>query len=274
MNSLYHNIKRRRKELGLTHDDLAEMMGYKARQSIIKIENGQADLPLSKIQEFARVLNTTVSALVGLDSPDENCDNDKLQTLARKLRENEFDTDVFSTKEQAVDYILRRCAGKTVGLGDSGTFSQMGLLEKLKISVGDQLYACHTHQNRDTARKAITADVFILSANAISYETGDIVNMSSRGSRIAGSLYYPDEIIFVSGRNRILPNLAEAINFVRNVGSPQKSAEYGLRTPCASSGKCEDCKSPDRLCRIMCVYFRKPKLANMSVILVDEDLGY
>ena len=58
-------IKKRREELKLTQEELAEKLGYKSRSSINKIESGINDLPQSKIVEFSKVLKTTPSYLMG-----------------------------------------------------------------------------------------------------------------------------------------------------------------------------------------------------------------
>lgn len=65
MLQLYSNIKNRRLELGLTQNDLAQKMGYSDRSMISRIENGDVDLPQSKILDFARVLETSPSDLMG-----------------------------------------------------------------------------------------------------------------------------------------------------------------------------------------------------------------
>ena len=65
MNKLYENIKNKRNALGMTQQELAEKMGYTNRSSIAKIENGAVDLSQSKIIQFAKVLETTPSELMG-----------------------------------------------------------------------------------------------------------------------------------------------------------------------------------------------------------------
>ena len=64
---LYERIKLRRKQLGLTQDDLASMIGYSNRSAIARIENGSIDLPQSKIIAFADALKTTPGWLMGAD---------------------------------------------------------------------------------------------------------------------------------------------------------------------------------------------------------------
>lgn len=53
------NIKKRRLELGLSQQDLANKMGYKSRSTINKIEVGENSVPESKIALFAKALDTT-----------------------------------------------------------------------------------------------------------------------------------------------------------------------------------------------------------------------
>lgn len=57
------NIKRRRMELNLSQQELANAMGYKSRSTIAKIEAGENDVPTSKIPRFARALDTSVDFL-------------------------------------------------------------------------------------------------------------------------------------------------------------------------------------------------------------------
>lgn len=58
-------IRKLREEKGLSQEELAQKMGYKSKTSIHKIEQGITDLPLSKVSEFANILNTTSSYLMG-----------------------------------------------------------------------------------------------------------------------------------------------------------------------------------------------------------------
>lgn len=76
MLNLYRNIKKRRTELNMTQEELAQKMGYSGKSMIAKIEAGKVDLPQSKIMAFATALNTTPSYLMGWD---ENVSNEKIE---------------------------------------------------------------------------------------------------------------------------------------------------------------------------------------------------
>ena len=77
-------IKNLREENKLSQSALAELVGYKDKTAIAKIEAGKVDLPQSKITAFAKALNTTTSYLFG-DEPD-----DQPQTIAAHLDGDEY----------------------------------------------------------------------------------------------------------------------------------------------------------------------------------------
>lgn len=58
-------IRKRRFELRMSQQELADAMGYKTRSTIAKIESGENDVSHKKLQKFAAVLDTTPEALMG-----------------------------------------------------------------------------------------------------------------------------------------------------------------------------------------------------------------
>ena len=69
MSELSTRLHLRRKELGLSQEELAQRMGYRSKSSITKLEKGINDLPQSKVEELAAALETTPAYLLGLDAP-------------------------------------------------------------------------------------------------------------------------------------------------------------------------------------------------------------
>ncbi len=67
--SVGENIRKRRLELKLSQQELADAMGYKTRSTIAKIEAGENDVSQSKLRKFSAVLQTTVEALIA-EHPD------------------------------------------------------------------------------------------------------------------------------------------------------------------------------------------------------------
>lgn len=70
MLQLYENIKKRRLELNMSQQELAESVGYKGKSMISQVENGLVDLPESMIMKFASALDTTPSYLMGWEDED------------------------------------------------------------------------------------------------------------------------------------------------------------------------------------------------------------
>lgn len=68
--NIYENIKKLRENAGLSQGRLAEMVGYKDRSSIAKVEAGLVDLSQSKIAAFAAALNVSPAELMGLTDKD------------------------------------------------------------------------------------------------------------------------------------------------------------------------------------------------------------
>lgn len=66
---LYDNIRRRRIELNISQQELANKLGYTSRTTIAKIEAGKIDLSYSKIEAFAEVLDISPGILMGWTMP-------------------------------------------------------------------------------------------------------------------------------------------------------------------------------------------------------------
>lgn len=62
--SVSANIRKRRFELKMSQQELATAMGYKSRATIAKIESGENDVNQTKLEKYARVLDTTVEYLI------------------------------------------------------------------------------------------------------------------------------------------------------------------------------------------------------------------
>ena len=58
-------IMERRKELGLSQQQLAERMGLKSKSTICKIEKGEDNLTAPTIMRYAKALETTPELITG-----------------------------------------------------------------------------------------------------------------------------------------------------------------------------------------------------------------
>lgn len=67
MEKIYTNIRKKRLEHGYSQQKLAELVGYKGKSMIAKIEKGLVDLPSTMVTAFANALDCTESELFGWD---------------------------------------------------------------------------------------------------------------------------------------------------------------------------------------------------------------
>lgn len=199
----------------------------------------------------------------------EECTMADFEKVRRNLEAEGFTVTCLDTAAQAIDYLDGVLDGKTVGIGGSVTIRDMGLAERLETH--NQVF---WHWREGTKEEAAGAQVYLSSVNALA-ETGEIINIDGIGNRLASGLYGHEKVYFVVGRNKIVPDYDAALWRARNVAAPKNAQRLQTATPCAARGdKCYNCKSPDRICRAMVVYWEKPRSMEMEIVLVDEDMGF
>lgn len=122
-------------------------------------------------------------------------------------------------------------------------------------------------------REALLSDFYITGVNAVSRE-GALYWVDMIGNRIASISMGARNVVIVAGKNKIVPLNAELEARVRTIAGPQNIARHpGFKTPCAKTGVCMDCNSPDRICNMKLTLERCYPKGRISVILIDEELG-
>lgn len=191
--------------------------------------------------------------------------------IRQNFEKHGFLTQLFSTKEQARDYLVEKLQKKTIGFGGSVTLRDMGLYEALREN---NAVIWHNVINDIQVRHlANQAEIYITSSNAVT-ETGELVNIDGSGNRVAMMAFGPQQIYYIVGKNKITPDVSQAIHRCRNVAAPQNAHRLKSKTPCAVKGdKCYNCNSPGRICRILEIIERAPFNMTAEIIFVDQDLG-
>ena len=179
------------------------------------------------------------------------------------LKQRGFEVEAVATKQEALALVMKEAEpAESVGWGGSETIKEIGARAALESS-GKEI---RDHQTQ--------MDLFLLSANAMT-EDGVIVNIDGTGNRVAASIFGPKRVVYVVGRNKIVPGgVLEAIVRAKKCACPPNCRRLAKRTPCATLGTCADCDSPDRICKVTAVFDRCPSRTSTLVVLVDEDLGY
>ena len=109
--------------------------------------------------------------------------------------------------------------------------------------------------------------------NAITMN-GELVNIDGAGNRVNSTTFGPGKVIIVAGYNKIVEDVQEAVKRIKNVAAPINARRLNIDVPCAKLGKCVDCDSPNRICRVVMIHERRPSFTDMLIILVGEELGY
>ena len=174
----------------------------------------------------------------------------------------------FDSARAAADYLDKSIDGVSVGIGGSITVEQMGVYDRLC-----RHNTVHWHWKGGDVTAAAVAEVYLSSVNALA-QTGEIVNIDGIGNRVASILYGHKKVYLLVGQNKIAPDFESALSRARNVAAPLNAKRLGKKTPCAVSGRCHDCNSPERICKELAVLWGCPMKAEIEIILIHEDLGY
>jgi len=194
------------------------------------------------------------------------------------LKEHGFDAHFKSTIEEAKSAILDMVSGfETFGFAGSDTTRRLGLLEALQKQ-GKTIYdhwqkGLSEEETMETRLQQGRCDCFFCSANAISV-TGEIVNIDGAGNRVTAMTFGPKKAVIVAGMNKVRLDLESALQRIREVAGPMRAKSLERETPCAETGICNDCNSPQRICKATTILHRKPSLIDISVFLVNQPLGF
>ena len=194
-----------------------------------------------------------------------------IEKTIRALTGRGFAVQHFATGREAADYLDGAIDGTTVGIGGSKTIDQIGLYDRL--TKHNTVWWHWRTPGFDTLDHALTAPVYLSSANAITAD-GQILNIDGRGNRVAFLCYGPQNVIILAGMNKVVTDVDAGLKRVRNTATPPNTVRLHKKTPCAVTGRCGDCFSPDCICSQFVVTRRSGIPGRIKVILVGEELGY
>ena len=233
---------------------------------------------------------------------DEDCNRDRIkkdyyrqkgETAVKNLIKNKFSAYYCDSIDDAREKVLGLIPDNgIIGCGDSHTVFALGmeqaLLKKNCVAIPHTCavnnYALENKspgykivgdkkEMRDILMQYLVADVFMLSANAITID-GQIINIDGTGNRIAGSLYGSDRIIVIAGANKIVKDLNSGLDRIRFVAAEMNNIKYGNELLCNKTGVCLDCRSEHRNCNITNIIHRRPADSDFHVIVTGEELGF
>ncbi|WP_243370269.1 lactate utilization protein [Geotalea sp. SG265] len=202
----------------------------------------------------------------------------KCRKAVSSLEKNGFTALYCQSGQEACDYIIREAAdAANVGFGGSMSVAELNVAEQLSAQGKEILNHSQPGLSPDEKvtmmRRQLTCDLFLAGTNALTL-SGILVNIDGVGNRVGSMLFGPKKVIVVAGRNKLVDgDLEVAIKRIKDYAGPANAKRLNYNTPCAKTGFCSDCNSPDRICRITTVIDRKPRLTDVRVLVVNEDLG-
>lgn len=206
----------------------------------------------------------------------------RLEAVKSALEGNNFEVWIAPTKEDAkamfINEIFPGLGAKSVSYGGSMTFMESGIFDAVKNIPGVEFIdpwekGTNLEGSIERRRQALLVDLFITGTNALT-EAGQLVNLDATGNRVAALTFGPKQVMVVIGRNKIVPNLDEAMFRVKNYVAPVNSMRLKRKTPCVKTSYCEECKSPERICNTWTITEKSSPKGRTKIMLINEDMGF
>jgi len=200
---------------------------------------------------------------------DELPSADTIEETVENLKGNGFDVVVVESAAAALETIQSHIPTEaSVMNGHSTTLEEIGFDEYLSDgdheweSLPDTIWSIDDDAERQAARRdSQTADYFLGSVNGIS-QTGELVAADRSGSRIGAYPFAASNVLIVSGINKIVPTLQDALDRLENVAYPLENERakeaYGVESAIAKQ----------------LIFRQELEEGRTTVLLIKEDLGY
>lgn len=197
--------------------------------------------------------------------------------VVENLKKRHFDAYYCDNAEETVKKVIELIPeGSTVSWGGSATLKELGLttvFNEGNYNALDRDKAKDVHEMHEVFRQSFFADFYLSSANAIS-EDGVIYNIDRTGNRLAAICFGPKHVIIIAGVNKIAGSEDAALERARKVAAPINVLRLNADVPCAKTGTCHNCKSPNSLCSKIMALRMNDFEGRIKVIIVGEDLGF
>jgi len=200
---------------------------------------------------------------------DQLPDDETIEETVANLEDNGFEVVVADSADEALDAVQSQIpAGASVMNGHSTTLEEIGFVDYLGEgdheweSLPDEIWSIDDDAERQAARRdSQTADYFLGGINAIS-QTGELVAADRSGSRVGAYPFAASNVVIVSGVNKIVPTLDDALDRLEDVAYPLENERaqdaYGVESAIAKQ----------------LIFRQELEEGRTTVVLVREQLGY
>ena len=196
------------------------------------------------------------------------------QTVIKGLQSRNMSGYYAASKEEALQIALSLIPeGSTATMGGGMSVIEIGLVKALKEGNYNFIDRNEAPDKQAAMLQAYGADVYLASSNAITQD-GVLVNIDGNANRVSAIAYGPKKGVLIVGMNKVCNDVDGAMKRARNVAAPINAQRFGLSTPCAKTGACMNCKSPDTICcQFLITRYSKHK-DRIHVVLVNDNLGF
>ncbi len=219
----------------------------------------------------------------------------RARVAVANLQKRNVNAQYVSSRQEALSTVLGMIPkGVTVACGDSVTLDQVGVISELRKRNQNNIIhpmekgpdgfplIVDEAQRRRMQREVFLSEVFLTGTNAVTLD-GKLVNTDGAGNRVAPMVFGPEKVIVVVGANKIVKDVNEAIERIRQVAAPLNAKRHYLKhhqeaygdLPCVRTGTCVDCNHDRRICRYTVIIEGSVMRhrGRINVVLVGEELG-
>jgi hypothetical protein len=216
-----------------------------------------------------------------MDNPIGHYWSIRLDRLEKALCANNFEVfrapDLLTAGKIVLETIVPALAPRTVSFGGSMTLAASGVAEGLRATAGVEVIdtfdkTVSPAELAKRRRRALTCDTFFAGANAVT-EAGQLVNMDMIGNRTAPMQFGPAHVVIMAGRNKVVADLEAAKARIKTYVAPVNAMRLDKKTPCVKTARCEECKSPERICNVWGITEKSFPSGRIKVVLIDQDCG-
>ena len=200
---------------------------------------------------------------------DELPDDETIDTTVANLEANGFDVVVVDSAEEALETVQSHIpAGVSVMNGHSTTLEEIGFVEYLTEGDHDwealpnEIWSIDDDAERQAARRdAQTAEYFLGGINAIA-QSGELVAADRSGSRIGAYPFAASNVVIVSGVNKIVPTLDDALDRLESVAYPLENE------------RAQEAYGVDSAIAKQLIFRQELDEGRTTVVLIRDQLGY
>ena len=205
----------------------------------------------------------------------------RLNDTKEQLEANNFEvtiaTDMSHAKTIVLEKLIPQLKPQSISWGGSMTFVASGLYQILKDTQDMEVVdtfdkSLSPSESMERKRASLMVDLFITGTNAIT-EDGQLVNLDMIGNRVGALTFGPKHVILLVGRNKIVPEIEDAMARVKDYAAPANAMRLDKKTPCTKTAFCHECSSPDRICNTWTITEKSFPKHRVKIVLINDDLG-